>query len=218
MGEKLAYRAVNFKTVLPTQLESLKIVDGKDLVTLVTCTPYMVNTHRLLVTGERVPFVEQKMTKQIKKAQAYHQNRLLAFAVGIPIFCLLFAYFIWRKFVYYLCIKHRYDFVFYAVADGQGIANLAFYLIEKKGKIPVLRDGERLKAISDKDGRVLFEDIPGGRYVAYPDEQTAFPKVSGFVRLLQDQHFTLKSHGARVKRTGKQHHRDYIIDRGHHAK
>ena len=45
LGEKLAYRAVNFKTVLPTQLESLKIVDGKDLVTLVTCTPYMINLY-----------------------------------------------------------------------------------------------------------------------------------------------------------------------------
>ncbi|MDN6030210.1 MAG: class C sortase, partial [Lactococcus plantarum] len=112
----------------------------------------------------------------------------------------------------------RYDFVFYAVADGQGIANLVFYLVEKKGKISVLRDGERLKAVSDKDGRVLFEAIPGGRYVANPEQQTDFPKVSGFVRLLHDQHFTLKSRGARVKRIGKQHHRDYIIDRGRHAK
>ncbi|MGO3607855.1 MAG: class C sortase, partial [Pseudolactococcus laudensis] len=59
-GKKLAYRVERFKTVLPTELDSLKIEDSSDLVTLLTCTPYMINTHRLLVTGVRVGFETKK--------------------------------------------------------------------------------------------------------------------------------------------------------------
>lgn len=53
----LAYRVEDVRTVLPKETESLKIRKGKDLVTLVTCTPIFVNSHRLLVTGvrQRIP-------------------------------------------------------------------------------------------------------------------------------------------------------------------
>lgn len=54
LGEKLIYQVDQIKVVLPTETENLKIKEGEDLVTLVTCTPYGVNTHRLLVQGERV--------------------------------------------------------------------------------------------------------------------------------------------------------------------
>jgi Sortase (surface protein transpeptidase) len=60
-GKKLAYRVERFKTILPTELDSLKIEDSSDLVTLLTCTPYMINTHRLLVTGVRVGFETKKI-------------------------------------------------------------------------------------------------------------------------------------------------------------
>ena len=53
LGEDHAYRITSIETVLPGETESLMIQDGKDLVTLVTCTPYGINTHRLLVHGER---------------------------------------------------------------------------------------------------------------------------------------------------------------------
>lgn len=52
----LAYEVDTLETVLPEETESLKIVENNDLVTLITCTPYMVNTHRLLVTGHRIPY------------------------------------------------------------------------------------------------------------------------------------------------------------------
>lgn len=53
LGEDHAYRITSIETVLPDETESLMIQDGKDLATLVTCTPYGINTHRLLVHGER---------------------------------------------------------------------------------------------------------------------------------------------------------------------
>ena len=54
-GRHLKYEVTDIRVVLPTETESLNKVEGKDLATLITCTPYGINTHRLLVTGERVP-------------------------------------------------------------------------------------------------------------------------------------------------------------------
>ena len=56
LDEKLAYKVVDVKVILPDDVSSLHREIGKDKVTLVTCTPYSVNSHRLLVTGERIPF------------------------------------------------------------------------------------------------------------------------------------------------------------------
>lgn len=56
-GETLVYEVMDIRTVLPYETESLSVVEGEDLATLVTCTPYGVNTHRLLVTGFRISVV-----------------------------------------------------------------------------------------------------------------------------------------------------------------
>ena len=56
LGEVLAYKVDAINTVLPTDTSLLQIEDGKDYVTLVTCTPFGVNTHRLLVRGHRIPY------------------------------------------------------------------------------------------------------------------------------------------------------------------
>lgn len=56
LDEVLAYEVDQIKVVLPENREDLKIVDGEDYVTLITCTPYGVNTHRLLVRGTRVEY------------------------------------------------------------------------------------------------------------------------------------------------------------------
>lgn len=53
-GQTLTYRIYEKEVILPTQVEKLEIVQDRDLVTLLTCHPYMVNTHRLLVKGERL--------------------------------------------------------------------------------------------------------------------------------------------------------------------
>lgn len=53
-GEVLVYKVITTEVVAPEDTESLRTVPGKDLVTLVTCTPLGINTHRILVTGERV--------------------------------------------------------------------------------------------------------------------------------------------------------------------
>lgn len=61
-GQTLAYKVYEVEIVLPTEVENLKIEDGRDLVTLITCTPYGVNTHRILVKAERVAYDGEKTT------------------------------------------------------------------------------------------------------------------------------------------------------------
>lgn len=60
LGKTLAYKVDQIKTVLPSETEDLDIIKGEDHVTLLTCTPYGVNTHRLLVRGTRTKYVESK--------------------------------------------------------------------------------------------------------------------------------------------------------------
>ena len=54
LNKTLTYEVDQIRTVLPTDLSDLQIEKGKDYVTLVTCTPYGINTHRLLVRGHRI--------------------------------------------------------------------------------------------------------------------------------------------------------------------
>lgn len=56
----LAYQVDQILTVLPDETEHLAIVPGEDYVTLITCTPYGVNSHRLLVRGTRIPYTPPK--------------------------------------------------------------------------------------------------------------------------------------------------------------
>lgn len=53
LGKNMYYRVIKIETVNPKNIKSLKVYEGKDYITLFTCTPYGINTHRLLVRGER---------------------------------------------------------------------------------------------------------------------------------------------------------------------
>ena len=71
LNKMLAYRVKEINTVLPYETELLQAVQGKDLCTLVTCTPYGVNTHRLLVRGSRVPC--DKIDESTAEAPTQHK-------------------------------------------------------------------------------------------------------------------------------------------------
>lgn len=64
LGETLAYQVTEINTVLPYETDLLGIVPGEDLCTLVTCTPYGINTHRLLVRGSRISYAEAAAPKE----------------------------------------------------------------------------------------------------------------------------------------------------------
>ena len=70
LGETLAYEVHEIETVLPTETESLAIQRGQDLVTLITCTPYGINSHRLLVHAHRIPY-EPQMEEAIEQVGGF---------------------------------------------------------------------------------------------------------------------------------------------------
>lgn len=98
LGETFAYQVDQILTVEPENTKALAIVPGEDYATLVTCTPYAINTHRLLVRGVRIPYEEavcqvpdEKITLKIP-----FQVKLLLLAIGILIFAFV-IYKLWRK-------------------------------------------------------------------------------------------------------------------------
>lgn len=76
----LQYKVNKIEVIDPEQVEALRIEEGKDLVSLVTCTPYGINTHRLVVTGERVPYEVEEYSSIEKKTMSFRE---IAFT-GIP--------------------------------------------------------------------------------------------------------------------------------------
>lgn len=94
LGHKLAYEVDQIKVVLPEKMSDLEIQEGKDLCTLVTCTPYGINTHRLLVRGHRVKYVETKVQEQKEVSKPKTDTRLViaGAAVGaVVLFIIIFA-------------------------------------------------------------------------------------------------------------------------------
>ena len=88
LGDTLAYQVDNITTVLPTDTSLLQIEGGKDLVTLVTCTPFGVNTHRLLVRGHRVSYTpeqEAEAAETQKAASSWTRHYLTGLAIGLGV-------------------------------------------------------------------------------------------------------------------------------------
>lgn len=86
LGDTLAYEVDSINTVVPTDTSLLQIEDGKDYVTLVTCTPFGVNTHRLLVRGHRVPYTPEQKTTVVEEkpaASSWTQHYLSGLAIGL---------------------------------------------------------------------------------------------------------------------------------------
>ena len=101
LGDTLAYEVDSINTVLPTDTSLLQIEDGKDYVTLVTCTPFGINTHRLLVRGHRVPYTpEQEATAAEEKpvASSWTQHYLAGLGIGFGVVAMAGgAYFLVRR-------------------------------------------------------------------------------------------------------------------------
>ena len=98
LNETLCYEVDKISVVKPEDTSALAVEDGQDLVTLLTCTPYGVNTERLLVRGHRVPYVEEevKEEKTVLSGSSLHTNYLLWVFVGLSVTA-LFVYVLYLK-------------------------------------------------------------------------------------------------------------------------
>ena len=102
LGDTLVYEVDSIHTVLPTDTSLLQIEDGKDYVTLVTCTPFGVNTHRLLVRGHRIPYTpEQATAAAVEKpaASSWTQHYFTGLSIGLGVVAVVGGgYFLVRRF------------------------------------------------------------------------------------------------------------------------
>lgn len=86
LNETLTYEVDQIRIVLPNELDDLKIIDGEDLCTLVTCTPYGVNSHRLLVRGQRV---ENDISMMVDAEAVQIDKLIVASAIAVPMLVIL---------------------------------------------------------------------------------------------------------------------------------
>lgn len=101
LGDTLTYEVDSINTVVPTDTSLLQIEDGKDYVTLVTCTPFGINTHRLLVRGHRVSYTPEQETtaaEMQKATSSWTQHYISGLAVGLGTMAVVGgAYFLVRR-------------------------------------------------------------------------------------------------------------------------
>lgn len=95
MDQVFAYEVDSINIVLPNETESLYVYDGEDYVTLVTCTPYGVNTHRLLVRGKRVDYNQEERLIITADATMYSTLSVAVF-IAVPILLIIFIVFMIR--------------------------------------------------------------------------------------------------------------------------
>ncbi|EOH93041.1 class C sortase [Enterococcus pallens] len=96
LDQTLAYEVDKISVIEPDHTESLKAIKGEDHVTLLTCTPYGVNSHRLLVRGKRVPYEPSKKVKKKKLTTESHMLLKTALTTsGIMLLLILLNY--WRN-------------------------------------------------------------------------------------------------------------------------
>lgn len=88
LDDTLAYEVDAINVVEPDETELLSVVEGEDLVTLLTCTPYGVNTQRLLVRGHRVPYVPEEVAEEASDSlfgNSLHTNYIFWVVVGLAL-------------------------------------------------------------------------------------------------------------------------------------
>lgn len=89
LDETLTYEVDQILIVLPNELDAIEIVEGEDLCTLITCTPYGVNSHRLLVRGHRVENQEAAKTVRVTAEAIQIEPLIVAPVVAVPMLLLL---------------------------------------------------------------------------------------------------------------------------------
>lgn len=85
LNQTLAYRVDSINVVLPSDTKDLVIDPASDYVTLITCTPYGINTHRLLVRGVRIPYDEAKDHMQQQRSGTWMTQYVKAILAGLVI-------------------------------------------------------------------------------------------------------------------------------------
>lgn len=160
LDEILAYEVREIEVVEPHETSSLKIVAEKDLVTLVTCTPYMINSHRLLVTGERIPYSPEIQIEKDKGNQARKLKQwLIILSVVLLVLMTLIVFAVLVR--NYRRRKKTRDLIF---TIKNGTATQLFGLYNYAGKKPKLRNKKLYQESINSKSQLIFNNIPMDSY------------------------------------------------------
>lgn len=92
LGETLAYQVDQLTVVLPHEVETLRIAQDADFVTLITCVPYAINTHRLLVRGFRVPYTPEMIAEIVPRGRMMDWRVALLLVLAVFVFVMLIVF------------------------------------------------------------------------------------------------------------------------------
>ena len=166
-GNTFAYKVKKIQVVKPEETEQLRIEPDKDLVTLLTCTPYMVNSHRLLVTGERtkLPAKAKQELADLKQKQKW----LLFLVIALGILALLgILYLFWRRIKKRIIAHHCYTISIFNAENNN------YKLCYKKSNKPVLKGGKPVVLQPDAEALIEKVDVIGNKYLLIGKEQQYF--------------------------------------------
>lgn len=176
----LAYKVFKRQVIKPTDVSDLKIVPGQDLVTLMTCTPYMINSHRLLITGHRVPYTAAD-ARASKWAELWNKLKLLFWAfMGLLLMLLLLAL------IRGLLIGRRHYDLAYVAMDAAGAALPGATVQVKRGR-------KLVETLQADDTGAVKDKLPGGKYRVSVAGQAKAAETKAYVKHWRDKQFTLKT-------------------------
>lgn len=158
----LAYQVESIKVVTPEQTDSIEIEPGKDLVTLLTCTPYMVNTHRLLVTGHRIEYTE-KVKEDENGGNKIRLLKMYGIILLLLLFlCITFIYIVRTISIFILSKKSMTLSVRVFSEDCDSPIIVSLY--SENGRYPLYREDTVYEHKVYSDDIVVFKNIPRGLY------------------------------------------------------
>ncbi|MEQ7196103.1 class C sortase [Enterococcus avium] len=198
LNQTHVYEVDQIKVIEPTETSDLLIADGMDYVTLMTCTPYGVNSHRLLVRGHRVPY-SKKMAKE--KAEVDDRKKLnqLLLLNAVIIGSLGIVWLFYQIIRNALIGRRKYQLSFYLLDQKtkQPIVGEVIFLSGKRGKNPIMINGAPVFAKADDTGKVIFPVLFGKVYgLKFSNEASIFARTK--VKKVKDSHFTLKASSKKV--------------------
>lgn len=95
LDQTYAYQVFDIQVILPTETDAIDPVEGEDLVTLLTCTPYGINSHRLLVTGRRIEFTEEEIEEALNETdRRFSWHEVLFYYLPIVVTILILIVFL----------------------------------------------------------------------------------------------------------------------------
>ncbi|HCB28564.1 sortase [Enterococcus durans] len=160
-----AYKVDNIQTIEPTNTEPLKIQANKDLVTLMTCTPYMINTHRLLVRGHRVPYKETNETTKMKRISFIQAHLIYLWGLlGIIGSCLI-IWILWHWTILGMWEKRQYALRF-SLIDRVGLPlnEVLITVYDSHKKKIITRTQEEISDVTNQNGFIDLGELPGKYY------------------------------------------------------